>query len=95
MPGHKNEDHFLMPTTPQNGAEHVCFVRVSLLGGFQANFGKSHFYSRFGAVFTAIWAVEENKPALELNFPSKHTLEPGLYFYGLGAYLNEPYLRVL
>ena len=30
----KNGDHFLTPTTPQNGAEHVCFMRLALLGGF-------------------------------------------------------------
>ena len=34
VPGHKNEDHFLMPTTPQNGKEPACFVRLALLGGF-------------------------------------------------------------
>ena len=34
VPGHKNGDHFLMPTTPQNGKEPVCFMRLALLGGF-------------------------------------------------------------
>ena len=29
----KNGDHFLTPTTPQNGVEHVCFMRLALLGG--------------------------------------------------------------
>ena len=33
-PKQKNGDHFLTPTTPQNGVEHVCFMRLALLGGF-------------------------------------------------------------
>jgi len=32
--GQKNEDHFLTPTNPQNGVEHICFMRLALLGGF-------------------------------------------------------------
>ena len=27
-----------MPTSPQNGVEHVCFMGLALLGGFKANF---------------------------------------------------------
>ena len=37
VPRQKNQDHFLMPTFPQNGVEHVCFMRLALLGGFLAN----------------------------------------------------------
>ena len=33
-PKQKNGYHFLTPTTPQNGVEHVCFMRLALLGGF-------------------------------------------------------------
>ena len=33
-PKQKNGDHFLSPTTPQNGVQHVCFMRLALLGGF-------------------------------------------------------------
>ena len=47
----KNQDHFLIPTSPQNGVEHVCFVRLALLGGFWANFEKSHIFDRFWGVF--------------------------------------------
>ena len=43
----KNEDHFSMPTSPQNGVEHVCFMRLALLGGIKANFQKSHIFGRF------------------------------------------------
>ena len=32
----KNGDHFLMPTPPQNGVEHVCFMHLALLGGVKA-----------------------------------------------------------
>ena len=42
-PKQKNGDHFSMPTSPQNGREHVCFMHLALLGGFLANFGKSRF----------------------------------------------------
>ena len=38
----KNGDHFFMPTSPQNDGLHVCFMHSSLLGGFWANFQKSH-----------------------------------------------------
>ena len=34
VPIQKNGDHFLSPTTPQNGVRHVCFMRLALLGGF-------------------------------------------------------------
>ena len=34
VPRQKNRDHFLMSTSPQNGGEHVCFMRLALLGGF-------------------------------------------------------------
>ena len=34
----KNRDHFLTPTSPQNDGIRVCFVRLSLLGVFLANF---------------------------------------------------------
>ena len=34
VPNKKNGDHFLSPTTPQNGVRHVCFMRLALLGGF-------------------------------------------------------------
>ena len=34
VPKQKNKDHFSMPTSPQNGVEHVCFMRLALLGGF-------------------------------------------------------------
>ena len=30
----KKRDHFFLPTTPQNGVRHVCFMRLALLGGF-------------------------------------------------------------
>ena len=33
-PKQKNRDHFSTPTSPQNGAELVCFVRLALLGWF-------------------------------------------------------------
>ena len=33
-PKQKNEDHFSTPTSPQNGVEHICFVRLAPLGGF-------------------------------------------------------------
>ena len=33
-PKQKKRDHFSMPTSPQNGVEHVYFVRLALLGGF-------------------------------------------------------------
>ena len=33
-PKQKKEDHFLTPTSPQNGVEHVCFMHLALLGGF-------------------------------------------------------------
>ena len=33
-PKQKNRDHFLSPTTPQNGKQHVCFMRIAFLGGF-------------------------------------------------------------
>ena len=33
VPEQKKRDHFLMPTSPQNGVEHVCFMRFALLGG--------------------------------------------------------------
>ena len=33
-PKQKNGDHFLTPTTPQNGVEHVSFMRLALMGGF-------------------------------------------------------------
>ena len=33
-PKQKNGDYFLSPTTPQNGVQHVCFLCLSLLGGF-------------------------------------------------------------
>ena len=33
VPEQKNGDHFLMPTSPQNGVGHVCFMRLALLGG--------------------------------------------------------------
>ena len=36
----KKGDLFLMPTSPQNGGLHVCFMRLALLGGFQADFQK-------------------------------------------------------
>ena len=38
VPKQKNGDHFSMPTSPQNGREHVCFKHLALLGGFLANF---------------------------------------------------------
>ena len=34
VPKQKNGDHFFMPTSPENGVEHDCFVRLALLGGF-------------------------------------------------------------
>ena len=34
----KNRDHFLTPTSPQNGVEHVCFMHLALLGGFYGDF---------------------------------------------------------
>ena len=33
-PKQKKRDHFLLPTTPQNGKQHVCFMRIAFLGGF-------------------------------------------------------------
>ena len=33
-PKQKNRDHFSMPKSPQNGVEHVCFMRLAFLGGF-------------------------------------------------------------
>ena len=33
-PKQKKRDHFSTPTSPQNGAELVCFVRLALLGWF-------------------------------------------------------------
>ena len=32
-PKQKKRDHFSMPTSPQNGVEHICFMRLALLGG--------------------------------------------------------------
>ena len=34
LPKQKNGDPFFMPTSPQDGVEHVCFMRLALLGGF-------------------------------------------------------------
>ena len=34
MPKQKNGDHFLMPTSPQNGGLHVGFMRLPLSGVF-------------------------------------------------------------
>ena len=28
----KNRDHFSTPTSPQNGVEHVCFMRLARFG---------------------------------------------------------------
>ena len=33
-PKQKKRDHFSTPTSPQNGAELICFVRLALLGWF-------------------------------------------------------------
>ena len=34
-PESKNGDHFLTPTSPQNGVEHVSFMRLALWVGFK------------------------------------------------------------
>ena len=47
VPRQKNRDHFLMSTSPQNGGEHVCFMRLALLGGFKANFKNWLIWRRF------------------------------------------------
>ena len=47
VPRQKNRDHFLMPTSPQNDVQHVCFMHLSLLGGFWANLKKMAFWARF------------------------------------------------
>ena len=47
VPRQKNRDHFLMPTSPQNDVQHVCFMHLSLLGGFWANLKKLAFWARF------------------------------------------------
>ena len=43
----KNRDHFLTPTSPQNGVEHVCFVHLALSGGFYGDFKILFFYVPF------------------------------------------------
>ena len=43
-PKQKKRDHFLSPTTPQNGVGHVCFMRLALLGGFLTNFKNFAFW---------------------------------------------------
>ena len=57
LPKQKNRDHFLMPTSPQNGRFHVCFMRLSLLGGFWANFWKFHFLGSFGLIFISCFCI--------------------------------------
>ena len=47
VPRQKNRDHFLMPTSPQNDVQHVCFMHLSLLSGFWANLKKMAFWARF------------------------------------------------
>ena len=47
VPKQKKQDHFLMPTSPQNGVEQVCFVRLALLGGFYGDFEIWFFYVPF------------------------------------------------
>ena len=44
-PESKNGDHFFTQTSPKNGGLHICFVRLSLLGGFWANFEKLIFWT--------------------------------------------------
>ena len=47
MPYQKNGDHFIMPTSPQNGDLHVCFINLALLGGFYSDFEIWFFYVPF------------------------------------------------
>ena len=46
-PESKNGDHFFTPTSPQNGDENICFMRLPLLEDKSAKFEKVHFLDRF------------------------------------------------
>ena len=61
-PKSKNEDHFFTQTSPKNGGLHICFVRLSLLGGFYANFEKNGFFGQFWSHFPSLTAKKLKVP---------------------------------
>ena len=78
VPEQKNVHHFLMPTSPQNGVEQVCFMRLALLGGIKPIFKNCIFLIllQYGQKTKSAQGqrkersnqkVEENKPAVQIQ----------------------------
>ena len=74
VPKQKKEDHFSMPTSPQNGVEHVCFMRLALLICVLANFQKSLFFYRF-ATFLLLYGRKTKSVYLPMKMASNKKMQ--------------------